>query len=395
MNLKVLFIALYLFAIGFPLCVFADERLRIVGMGGTRIATRAADAGIFGNPASLVRVQNHNIAFGLAAENLHWTETNRRNLPVAMLLSDREQFTAEVGIDVYPAVYYSHAFGKWGISIGYAAAFTNTANFTLSATRAEYDTNNRRFSAQTDLNTDYALFREGRWMLCLARQIGQTVTGARFKWIRQNVRRGTLVSTLNLAARHGAEVDARTPAQFIPAIVEALEFGDRVRDIIHNDYPEISRTTGRLEFDVGFHRDFQLSRLKPIRVGILFENLLRADVVEPLPFRLGIGIAHEPLDWIVLAADVSRATGEGGMGKGGIDYALGAEFHTGEWKTDFAAALRIGTSRVAAIHHFSMGIALTLGTLSTAYTLRSPFTSISMIAASHLASHLLALTLHW
>lgn len=382
MNLKVLLIALYLFATVFPSCVSADERLRIVGMGGTRIATRAADAGIFGNPASLVRVQNHHLAFGIATENLHWGELPKR---------EREQLVVEAGIDVYPAAYYSHAFGKWGVSMGYAATFTNAADFTLSATRAEYETNNRRFSAQTDLNTDYALFREGRWMLCLARQLGQTVTGARFKWIRQNVRRGTLVSTLNLAARHGAEVDARTPAQFIPAIVEELQFGDRVRDILHENHPELERTTGGLEFDVGFHRDFQLSRLKPIQVGILFENLLRADVVEPLPFRLGIGIAHEPLDWIVLAADISRETGKGGVGKGGIDWALGAEFHTGEWKTDFAAALRIGTSRVATMPHFSMGIALTLGTLSTAYTLRSPFTSISITEASHL----LALTLHW
>lgn len=382
MNLKVLLIAFYLFAIGFPACVSADERLRIVGMGGTRIATRAADAGIFGNPATLVRVQNHHLAFGIATENLHWGELPKR---------EREQLVVEAGIDVYPTTYYSHAFGKWGVSIGYAATFTNAADFTFSATRAEYDTNNRRFSAQTDLNTDYALFREGRWMLCLARQLGQTVTGARFKWIRQNVRRGTLVSTLNLAARHGAEVDARTPAQFIPAIVEELQFGDRVRDILHENHPELERTTGGLEFDVGFHRDFQLSRLKPIRVGILFENLLRADVVEPLPLRLGIGIAHEPLDWIVLAADISRETGKGGVGKGGIDCALGAEFHTGKWKTDFAAALRIGTSRVAAMPHFSMGIALTLGTLSTAYTLRSPFTSISITEASHL----LALTLHW
>ena len=377
MILKVLFIALYLFVIGFPSRAFADERLRIVGMGGTRIATRASDAGIFGNPASLVHVQNHHLAFGIATENLHWGELPKRA---------REQLVVKAGIDVYPTTYYSHAFGKWGISIGYAATFTNFADFTFAATRAEYDRSNRRFSAQTDLNTEYALFREGRWVLCLGRAIGKTVAGARLKWVTQNVRRGTLISTLNLAARHGLDIDARTPEQFIPAIVEELQFGDRVRDILHENHPELERTAGGLEFDVGFQRDVQFSRLKPIQVGVLFENLLRADLVEPLPLRLGIGIAHEPLDWIVLAADISRATGKGGM-----DWALGAEFHTGEWKTDFAAAIRIGTSRVAAMPHFSMGIALTLGTLSTAYTLRSPFTGIPMTEANHL----LALTLQW
>ena len=380
MILKVLLIVLivlYLCAAGFPLRAAADEKLRIVGMGGTRIATRAADAGIFGNPASLVHVQNHHLAFGIATENLRWGELPKQ---------EREQLVAEAGIDVYPATYYSHAFGKWGISIGYAAAFTNFANFTFDATQAEYDRNNRRFSAQTDLNTEYALFRQGQWVLCLGREIGKTFAGARLKWITQNVRRGTLVSTLDLAARHGPDVDTRAPEQFIPAIVEALQFGDRVRDIIHENQPEMDSTAGRLEFDVGFQREVQFSRLKPIQVGVLFENLLRADLVEPLPFRLGIGIAYRPVEWITLAADVSRTTGENG-----VDWAIGAECHTGEWKPNFAAALRIGTGRVAVTNHFSVGIALRLGTLWTEYTLRSPFTSIPITEAHHL----FAFTLHW
>ena len=375
--LLIVLIVLYLCAAGFPGRAAADEKLRIVGMGGTRIATRAADAGIFGNPASLVHVQNHHLAFGIATENLRWGELPKQ---------EREQLVAEAGIDVYPATYYSHAFGKWGISLGYAATFTNFANFTFDATQAEYDRNNRRFSAQTDLNTEYALFREGRWVLCLGREIGKTFAGARLKWITQNVRRGTLVSTLDLAARHGPDVDTRAPEQFIPAIVDELQFGDRVRDISHENQPEMDSTAGRLEFDVGFQRDVQFSRLKPIQVGVLFENLLRANLVEPLPFRLGIGIAYQPLEWITLAADVSRTTGESG-----VDWAIGAECHTGEWKTNFAAALRIGAGRVAVSNHFSLGIALRLGTLWTEYTLRSPFTSIPITEAHHL----FAFTLHW
>ncbi len=388
MTLKAWLVALYILAASLPSRASADERLRSLGMGGTRIATRTADAGIFGNPASLIHVQNHNLAFGIAAENLHWGElpkTSRRALPGAMPFEDKHQFAAEAGIDVYPASYYSHAFGKWGTSIGYATTFTHFANVTFSATRAEYDTNNRQFSSQTDLSTDYALFREGRWILCLGRQIGKTVAGARLKWITQNVRRGTLVSTLNLAARHGPDIDTRTPEQFIPAIVEALQFGDRVRDIIHENHPEIDRTSGQLELDVGLQHEVRFSRLKPIQVGVLFENILRADLVEPLPLKLGIGIAYEPLEWIALAADVSRATGTSGM-----DWALGTEFHRA-WENGFAMALRMGTGRVEATPHFSIGIALTLGTLSTEYTLRSPFTNIPITAASHLV----AFTLHW
>ena len=101
----------------------ANEMLRIAGMGGTRIATSADDAGIFGNPASLVSVKHHNLALGIAAENLHWTELPKHG---------REQFVAEANIDLYPSVYYSQAFGEWGVSAGYTAQHQRTLRILLS-----------------------------------------------------------------------------------------------------------------------------------------------------------------------------------------------------------------------------------------------------------------------
>ena len=146
------------------------------------------------------------------------TGQNYRNMVESM-------FVAETNIDLYPSVYYSHAFGEWGISAGYTAQLTNFANFSVSATRAEYDIKARRFSSETDLITDYSLFHEQRWVLGLSRKVAEFVVGTRLKWVAQDVKSGAVVSTLNLAAQHGSDVDVHAPQQLIEAIVEELQFG--------------------------------------------------------------------------------------------------------------------------------------------------------------------------
>ena len=336
----------------------ANEMLRIAGMGGTRIATSADDAGIFGNPASLVGTKYHNLAFGIAAENFHWTELPKYG---------REQFTAETNIDLYPSVYYSHAFGEWGISAGYTAQLTNFANFSVSATRAEYDINARRFSSETDLITDYSLFHEQRWVLGLSRKVAEFVVGTRLKWVAQDVKSGAVVSTLNLAAQHGSDVDVHVPQQLIEAIVEELQFGNRVRDIVHEHQPIFDRTVSQLELDIGFQREiwFDAHRANPpLRVGVLFENLLRADLAESLPFRFGIGVAYEPLEWIAVGADLWRNIGQSGLG-----FAVGTELHkTWNSVSPTAVALRIGAGRANSVLHLSVGAGLRLGTTYLEYT---------------------------
>ena len=356
----------------------ANEMLRIAGMGGTRIATSAEDAGIFGNPASLVHIKHHNLAFGAGAENIHWTELPKHGTV---------QFAAEATIDISPAFYYSHTFGKWGASVGYAARFTNFADFTLESTHAEYRRNSRQFSATTDLFTRYNLLQERSWVIGFSREIGKSATGLRLRLLRQVVNRGTAISTLNLEARHGPEVDVDAPEALIAAIVEELQFGDRVRDIVHERQPTLERTVNRLELDIGFQRSIWFDPEQtnpPLLVGVLFENLLRADLVEPLPFRVGIGVAYEPLEWITVAADLSRAVRQLPIG-----YAIGTEFYK-TWKIDHSVALRMGLRRIETPTHFTIGIALMLGTLSTEYTLSCPLPP-SPIREAH---HLLGLTLH-
>ena len=332
--------------------------LRIAGMGGTRIATSADDAGIFGNPASLVSVKHHNFALGIGAENLHWTELPKQG---------REQFVSEANIDLYPSIYYSQAFGEWGVSAGYTATSTNFSDFTLSATRAEYDINTRRFSSETDLITNYSLFREENWVIGLSRKIAGSIAGIRLKWVAQDMKTGAVVSTLNVAARHGSDVDVNAPQQLIEAIVEEAQFGDRVREIIHEHEPSFDRAANRLELDIGFQRDvwFNTHRANPpLQIGVLFENLLHADLVEPLPFRLGIGVAYEPMEWIIVGADLWGDAGHSGLG-----YAVGTELHK-TWKrtSPITVALRLGAGRENSVQHFSGGVGLRIGTTYLEYT---------------------------
>lgn len=336
----------------------ANERLRIAGMGGARIATNAEDAGIFGNPASLVRVKHHNLALGITVENIYWTELPKQGTV---------QFLTEANIDTSPSLYYSQAFGKWGASVGYTARFTNFANATLESTRAEYNRNSRQFTATTDLFTDYNLLQERDWILGFSRELGKSDVGIRLRLLKQTVNRGTAISTLNLAARHGPEVDVEVPEELIDAIIHELQFGDRVRDIVHERQPTLERTVNRLEVDIGLQRKIWFDAQQtnpPLLVGFLFENLLRADMVEPLPFRFGIGTAYEPLKWITVAADIWKD-----FGQKGVSFAVGSEFQK-TWTGNIpkTVALRIGGGRSNAVLYLSLGFGFRLGTTYLEYT---------------------------
>ena len=332
--------------------------LRIAGMGGTRIAMFTDDGGIFGNPAALVFVKHHNLALGIAADDIHWTELPKHGTA---------QFIAEANIDFSPALYYSSAFGKWGMSVGYAARSTNFANFTFDRTYAEYNRNSRQFIATTDLFTNYNLLQEGSWIAGFSYRFGKSAAGARLRWVRQAVDRGTTISTLNLAARHGPEVDVEIPEELIEAIVDEVQFGDRIREIVHKRQPTLERTVSRLELDIGFQREIWFDAAQtnpPLQIGILFENVLRADLVEPFPFRFGIGVAYEPLRWITVATDIWRDTGQKG-----ISFAIGGELHkTWAGVVPKTVALRVGIGRTNSEFRSSLGVGLRLGTTYLEYT---------------------------
>ncbi len=241
-------------------------------------------------------------------------------------------------------------------------------DFTLESTHAEYRRNSRQFSATTDLFTRYDLLQERSWTIGISRELGKSATGLRLRLLKQVVNRGMMISTLNLEARHGPEVDMDVPEELIEAIVEELQFGDRVRDIVHERQSTLERTVNRLELDIGFQRPIWFDPKQtnpPLLVGVLFENLLRADLVEPHPFRIGMGAAYEPLEWLTVAADLWRDAGQQG-----ISFAIGSEFQkTWTGTVPKAAALRLGAGRTDATLHFSFGVGLRLGTTYLEYTL--------------------------
>ena len=126
-------------------------------------------------------------------------------------------------------------------------------------------------------------------------------------------------------------------------------------------------TANRLELDIGFQREVRFGddrAVPPLQMGILFENVLRADLVEPLPFRLGIGVAYEPLEWIAVGADLWRNTGQSGLG-----FAVGTELHKTWHRASLTTvALRLGAGRANSVTHFSAGAGLRLGTTYLEYT---------------------------
>lgn len=328
-------------------------------MGGTRIATSAEDAGIFGNPASLVSIRGHNFAFGIGSEDTYWTELPKQGTT---------QFAAEVNLDISPGFYYSQTFRGWGVSGGYTTELTNFANFRLERTNAEYDRRARQFSSTTDLFTDYDLRQEGHWVIGFGRTLGSTAAGARLRWVRQAVYRGTTLTTLNLAARHGPEVDITAPEALIAAIIDEIQFGDRVRDIVHDRQPSLESVVNRLELDIGFQHKIWLDPNRerpPLLLGALCENLLRADLVEPLPFRVGIGAAYRPLEWVSIASDLWRA-----FGQKGVNFAFGGELRK-TWTSDApkSVAFRAGIERRYTDLYLSWGIGGRLGTTYLEYTM--------------------------
>ena len=152
----------------------------------------------------------------------------------------------------------------------------------------------------------------------------------------------------------GPEVDVDIPEELVAAITEELQFGDRVREIVHVRQPFLDRTVRRLELDIGFQREVWLDPQHthpPLQVGVLFENLLRADLVEPFPFRLGIGVAYEPLKWVTVAADLWRDIGQREVG-----FAIGGELYK-MWSGEIpkSVAFRVGTGRSDATAYASVG----------------------------------------
>ena len=74
LHATVRYLAISLLLILISLTGRADEKVRIAGMGGVKIAMNAADAGPFGNPAALLDIEANNLSVALSIENYRYEE---------------------------------------------------------------------------------------------------------------------------------------------------------------------------------------------------------------------------------------------------------------------------------------------------------------------------------
>lgn len=351
----------------------ADEKVRIAGMGGVKIAMNAADAGPFGNPAALLDVEANNLSIALSVENYRYEE-----LPETPVI----QFASELTLDSRPSIYYSRAHGDWGLSVGYIATLKNFAEFEVEATRSEYIVDRQQFSATTNMLTDYNLLWEYGWTIGFSKRLEEGIIGVRLKRISQKAKRGQILSALNLEAQHGGDVNINDPRELIPAIIDSLDFSEPAQYFDAEDQPTQDLTIAKFELDIGYQMDLPIGVWgnRQARAGLIIENLLQRKLIEPLPLRLGIGVAYEPLDWIALGVDAWRVAGHRGL-----DFAIGWELHEG-WTRGFtgSAALRAGFSRVDTVSAFSIGLSLALGGSHWEYTMIKGFRGQPLSQAAHL-----------
>ena len=348
----------------------ANEKLRTAGMGGVKIGIYAPDAGIFGNPASLLGVAENNLSFSVSAENYRYDK------PPA---TDDNLFFAALNFDSQPSVYYSRSFGDFGVSVGYAGMLNGFAKIEVEPTRSEYIVDQRRFSATTDMVTAYDLLWESGWSIGFSRKLKNSLVGFRLKRVSQTSKRGKILSSVNLTAQHGSDVNINDPRALIPAIINSLDLDDPAQYFDSVDESSQDLTVHSFELDLGYQGEVVVQD-RLLRAGLIVENLFQRKLVEPLPLKVGIGAAHEPFDWMTLGLDISRV-----FGHRGLDFAIGGELHE-SWTRGFkgAAALRCGVSRIDATEMFSVGISFALGSLHLGYTLNKQFTRQPFGEATHL-----------
>jgi len=351
----------------------ADEQLRIAGMGGVKVGMNAPDSGIFGNPAALLEVVENNLSLAFSVENYHYEK-----LPE----TDAIQFAATLNFDSRPSVYYSRAFDDFGIAVGYATTLNNFAESEIERTRSEYLVDQRQFSATTNLVTDYNLLWESSLTIGFSKRLKESLIGFRLKRVSQTAKRGQILSLLNIESQHSSNVNINDPRELIPAIIDNVDFTDPAQYFDSVDRPSQDLTVSKFEVDLGYQRDFSIETLgnRPLRAGLIVENLLQRKLVRQLPLKFGVGAAYEPLNWIALGADIWRV-----LGHRGLDFAVGWELHE-SWARGFkgAAALRGGLSRIDATAIFSVGASFALGSLHWEYTLNKRFKGQTLGEATHL-----------
>jgi hypothetical protein len=354
--------------VNFISAALSNEALRIAGMGGAFIGLSSVDAGIFGNPAALVDVKANNLSFAFSVENFRYDELSE---------SEDKQFASNLVLRSKPSVYYSHAYGDMGFSIGYLSDWNNTAKFTIENTQSSYIVNERRFEADTSFSTRYDTLWENGVAFGFSKRLQTAIVGMRVKILRQTAKRGRLVSALLLESEHGEDVNPNDPRQLIPAIIDNLEYSIERADEVELDLSD----TG-LDFDFGAQMDILTKKLNVngLTAGFILTNILhRKSQLSERHSELGIGLGYEPLPWITSGLDLRKQFAEKG-----VTVNFGWEIR-GKWErgASIEAAVRNGFDVSIAEKRFALGFLLALGNSYWEYTLTKQFKGESYSEANH------------
>ncbi|MBM3235167.1 hypothetical protein FJZ31_02590 [Candidatus Poribacteria bacterium] len=351
-----------------------NEALRIAGMGGAFIGISSVDAGVFGNPATLVDVKANNLSFAFSVENFRYDELSE---------AEDKQFASNLVLRSKPSVYYSRAYRDMGFSVGYLSDWNNTAKFTIENTQSSYIVNERRFEAETPFCTRYDTLWENGVALGFSKRLQTAIVGMRIKILRQTAKRGQLISSLRLESIHGEDVNPNDPRQLIPAIIDNLELKDgNIKDAIRpDDEVELDLSDTGLDVDFGAQTAILTKKLNVngLTAGFILTNVLHRKLAAKRHSELGIGLGYEPLPWITTGLDLRKQFAEKGL-----TVNFGWEIR-GKWQrgASIETAVRNGFDISIAQKRFALGFLLALGNSYWEYTLTKQFKGESYSEANH------------
>jgi len=356
---------------------FANESLRIAGMGGAFVGFYNTEGAIFGNPAGLISIQDNNLSLALSAQDMYY-----EGLPSG----EGEQLNTMISFRLRPSVYYSRVIKGVGVSLGYVDDLDNRSSiFKVGETLAEYSVDERKLTTETNTVLEYDFFRDKAGILSLGYPIKPEVAvGLRLKYRQRSDKVGTIYRPLRLSAVHGEEVNRNDATKLLPAIMDNLDIADAVDKFKagEDSYEEVvtDLSGGGLDMDLGVQA--KISETGNISVGFMLDHLIQRRIINAQPSSIRIGIGAVPTDWLVAGFDLQKV-----LADGGLNVNLGWEVHY-EWQRWFSGGITIrnGFTHESSKDKLSVGIGLTLGGSHWDYTLVKPLDGSHIGRATHMFS---------
>ncbi len=352
---------------------FANEQIRIAGMGGAFVGLPNAGSSVFGNPASLICVEDNNISAGLFIKNLEY-----KNLQI----NDGSQLNTEISFRLNPSIYYCRSIGKFGLSFGYFYDLDNRGSaIKINATTAEYIVDERKFVSDTDTVIKYNLFRESAPIFSVGYSINDDLSiGIRFKRRHQIIKKGVINRPLVLSAVHDPDVNRNDATKLLPAIINNLDIGKSIEDFKNgkNSVEDIEADLSRngIDVDIGLRK-----RVKEnVVVGIMLDHLIQYKIISNQPSELRIGFGVIPISWLAMGLDLHKSLEDKGFE---VNVGYEASYRWERWFKG-GICLQNGFSHEEGENSASFGLGLTLGSSKWSYALVKRIDSTSISKSTHI-----------